>query len=62
MIIRKAITESEHNVLMVALDHIEEHLNDIREYSIDYEDELTNIQRLVDVKSLKRMFTNKLQP
>ena len=51
-----SLTNTEHNVLMVALDHMEEHLNDIRSDMDCYEDELTNMQRLVDIKSLQELF------
>ena len=50
------ITNAEHNVLMVALDHMYEHLNDMRGDLDDHDDEVTNINRLKDVKSLQELF------
>ena len=50
------LTNTEHNVLMVALDHMYEHLNDMRGDLDDYDDEITNINRLKDVKSLQELF------
>jgi hypothetical protein len=50
------ITNTEYNVLMVALDHMYEHLNDMRGDLDDHDDEVTNINRLKDVKSLQQLF------
>jgi hypothetical protein len=50
------LTNTEYNVLAVALDHMYEHLNDMRGDLDDYDDEITNINRLKDVQSLKEMF------
>ena len=50
------LTNTEHNVLMVALDHMFEHLTDMRGDFDDYDDEITNIDRLKDVKSLQELF------
>jgi len=50
------LTNTEHNVLRVALDHMYEHLNDLRGDLDDYDDEITNINRLKDVKSLQELF------
>ncbi len=50
------LTNTEYNVLAVALDHMHEHLNDMRGDLDDYDDEITNINRLKDVQSLKEMF------
>ena len=50
------LTNTEYNVLSVALDHMYEHLNDMRGDLDDYDDEITNINRLKDVQSLKEMF------
>jgi hypothetical protein len=50
------LTNTEHNVLKVALDHMYEHLNDMRGDLDDYDDEITNINRLKDVKSLQELF------
>ena len=52
----KSLTNTEHNVLMVALDHMYEHLNDMRGDLDDLDDEITNINRLKDVKSLQELF------
>ena len=49
-------TNTEYNVLAVALDHMYEHLTDMRGDFDDYDDEITNINRLKDVQSLKEMF------
>ena len=51
-----SLTDAEHDVLLVALYHMEEHLNDIRGDLDCYEDELTNMQRLVAVESLQELF------
>jgi hypothetical protein len=50
------LTNTEHNVLKVALDHMYEHLNDMRGDLDDHDDEVTNINRLKDVKSLQELF------
>jgi hypothetical protein len=50
------LTNTEHNVLKVALDHMYEHLNDLRGDLDDHEDEVTNIYRLKDVESLQQLF------
>ena len=52
----KSLTNTEHNVLMVALDHMYEHLNDMRGDLDDLDDEITNINRLKDVKTLQELF------
>ena len=56
MIGATTLTNTEHNVLKVALDHMYEHLNDMRGDLDDYDDEITNINRLKDVKSLQELF------
>lgn len=50
------LTKREHNVLMVALDHMYEHLDDMRGDLDDYEDEVTNIKRIAGVRSLQKQF------
>ena len=50
------LTNTEHNVLKVALDHMYEHLNDMRGDLDDHDDEVTNINRLKDVESLQQLF------
>jgi t-SNARE complex subunit (syntaxin) len=49
------LTDIEHNVLLVALDTLEEQLNDIRSDLDTYEDEATNLNRLVAIKNLKQI-------
>jgi DhnA family fructose-bisphosphate aldolase class Ia len=51
-----ALTNTEYNVLMVALDHMVEHLNDMRGDFDDYGDEIINIKRIADVRSLQKLF------
>jgi mannose-1-phosphate guanylyltransferase len=50
------LTNTEHNVLMVALDHMYEHLNDLVGDLDTFEEENINLKRIVDVQSLKEMF------
>ena len=50
------LTNTEHNVLMVALDHMFEHLNDMRGDFDDHGDEIINIKRIADVRSLQKLF------
>ena len=49
-----AITE--HNVLMVALDHMYEHLNDLAGDLETFEEENTNLKRINAVNSIKKLF------
>jgi hypothetical protein len=50
------ITNTEHNVLMVALDHMYEHL-DIHVGDLEtFEEENTNLKRIDAVNSLKKLF------
>ena len=53
--IKLDLTDIEHNVLLVALDTLEEQLNDIRSDLDTYEDEATNLNRLVSIKNLKQI-------
>lgn len=53
--IKLDLTDIEHNVLLVALDTLEEQLNDIRSDLDTYEDEATNLNRLVAIKNLKQI-------
>ena len=46
----------EHNVLMVALDHMYEHLDDLVGDLETFEEENINLKRIVAVESLKEMF------
>jgi len=41
---------------MVALDHMFEHLSDMRGDFDDYGDEIINIKRIADVRSLQKLF------
>ena len=50
------LTNTEHNVLMVALDHMYEHLSDLEGDLDNSEEENTNLKRIDAVKSLKEMF------
>ena len=50
------LTNTEHNVLMVALDHMYEHLNDLVDDRETFEEENTNLKRIDAVKSLKEIF------
>ena len=49
-------TSIEHNVLMVALDHMYEHLGDLVGDLDNSEEENINLSRIVAVESLKEMF------
>jgi len=50
------LTNREHNVLMVALDHMHEHLGDLRGEWDDEEGEIINVKRMADVRSLQKLF------
>ena len=50
------LTSTEHNVLMVALDHMYEHLNDLVDDRETFEEENTNLKRIDAVNSLKKLF------
>ena len=50
------LTNTEYNVLAVALDHMYEHLNDLVGDLDTFEEENINLKRIVDVQSLKKMF------
>ena len=50
------LTNTEHNVLMVALDHMYEHLNDLVDDRETFEEESTNLKRIDAVNSLKKLF------
>ena len=49
-------TNTEYNVLAVALDHMYEHLGDLVGDLDNSEEENINLSRIVDVLSLKEMF------
>ena len=52
-----ALTSTEHNVLMVALDHMYEHLSDMRgDFDGDEDNEIDNLKRIADVRSLQKLF------
>ena len=50
------LTNTEYNVLAVALDHMYEHLNDLVGDFDTFEEENINLKRIADVQSLKEMF------
>ncbi len=50
------LTNTEYNVLAVALDHMYEHLSDLVGDPDNYEEEKINISRIDAVLSLKEMF------
>ena len=50
------LTNTEHNVLMVALDHMFEHLSDLVYDGDPDNDEITNIKRIADVRTLQKLF------
>ena len=56
MIGNATITNIEHNVLMVALDHMHEHLDDLVGDLETFEEENTNLKRIVAVNSLQKLF------
>ena len=51
------ITSTEHNALMVSLDHMYEHLSDMRgDFDGDNDNEINNLKRMADVRSLQELF------
>jgi hypothetical protein len=50
------LTNTEYNVLAVALDHMYEHLSDLVGDPDDLEEEEINLSRIEGVLSLKEMF------
>jgi len=51
------LTNTEHNVLMVSLDHMYEHLNDMRgDFDGDEDNEIDNLKRMEGVRSLQKLF------
>ncbi len=57
MIGNATLTKSEYNVLMVSLDHMYEHLSDLRgDFDGDDDNEIINIKRMADVRSLQKLF------
>ena len=53
----KSLTNTEHNALMVALDHLYEHLSDMRgDFDGDEDNEIDNLKRMADVRSLQKIF------
>ena len=57
MIGNATLTKSEYNVLMVSLDHMYEHLSDMRgDFDGDEDNEIDNLKRMADVRSLQKLF------
>jgi len=57
MIGNATLTNTEHNVLMVSLDHMYEHLSDMRgDFDGDEDNEIDNLKRMTDVRSLQKLF------
>jgi DhnA family fructose-bisphosphate aldolase class Ia len=50
------LTNREHNVLMVALDHMYEHLDDLVGELDTFEEENANLKRIYAVNSLQKQF------
>ena len=51
------LTNTEYNVLLVALDHMYEHLDDMRgDFDGDEDNEIDNLKRIADVRSLQKLF------
>jgi len=50
------LTNREHNVLMVALDHMYEHLDDLVGELDTFEEENANLKRIDAVNSLQKLF------
>ena len=51
------LTNTEYNVLLVALDHMYEHLSDMRgDFDGDEDNEIDNLKRIADVRSLQKLF------
>ncbi len=51
------LTNTEYNVLMVSLDHMYEHLDDMRgDFDGDEDNEIDNLKRIADVRSLQKLF------
>jgi|TARA_R110002167_G_scaffold211596_1_gene416174 hypothetical protein len=58
MVGNATLTNTEYNVLMVSLDHMYEHLSDMRgDFDGDEDNEIDNLKRMADVRSLQRLFT-----
>ena len=54
---KATLTNTEYNVLLVALDHMYEHLSDMRgDFDGDEENEIDNLRRIADVRSLQKIF------
>ena len=50
------LTNTEYNVLAVALDHMYEHLDDLRGEWDDEDAEIINVKRMAGVRSLQKLF------
>ena len=53
------LNKLQRNILAVALDHMWDHLNDIKEDIDNYEDEILNIKRIQALEDMQMYFANK---
>lgn len=52
--IKLSLNTTETNILLVSLDHLEDHLQDLRGgFGDDLEVEIYNLERLITVKNIK---------
>lgn len=50
------LTEIEHNVLLVALDHLEEELQDLRNgFGDDLDIEIYNLDRIIAIRNIREI-------
>lgn len=57
--IKLTLTQIEHNVLLVALDHLEEELQDLRNgFGDDLETEIYNLDRIIAIKNIREILKN----
>lgn len=61
-ILKTTITNIEHKVLLVALEYLLDNLDNMVGDFDTLPEESRNLKEIETIKSLKRMFTNKLQP
>tara|TARA_R100000935_G_C2836851_1_gene168596 strand:+ start:3136 stop:3330 length:195 start_codon:yes stop_codon:yes gene_type:complete len=53
------LTEIEHNVLLVALDHLEEELQDLRNgFGDDLDIEIYNLDRIIAIRNIREILKN----